>query len=94
MLAQPTAERVTMMEPLTPEDEALAEAMVDEATAGFDRLLPPAAFARLREFLLNELLCSHDGRRRLRAARRDPEVDASGEVSRLPAVNTKPSKLG
>ncbi len=52
-----------------------------EAMAGYDKLLAPAAQARLREHLLDELLCTRYGRARLRRLVRDPVVHHSEEVA-------------
>jgi hypothetical protein len=61
--------------------EALAEALVTEAMAGYDKLLPPAAQARLREHLIDELLCTRYGRARLRRLVRDPVTHHSEELA-------------
>lgn len=86
------------MRPPTDEEQALAERMVEAALA---RLEPIAAELRgdIRESLLDDLLCSPDGRRRLREAMPDVAPGRSGDVDRsgaeqLDDLGRKRGRLG
>jgi len=70
------------MTPPTPEESALADELVDQATADLAGSVPPIVLDAIRANLLDELLVTADGRRRLRALARDRSVDESGSVAR------------
>jgi hypothetical protein len=66
----------------TPDQEALAARLVDQALRDLSRALPPTALAELREFLIDEMLCTEEGMRRLRALEPPPIVARSDELLR------------
>ncbi len=69
-----------MMDPS--EDETrLAEQLVDETLQKLG-IREAALREIIRESLLDELLCTPDGRRRLREAMPDPQVGRSGDIER------------
>lgn len=78
-----------MREEWTEQDEALAEALVNEALSGWERVIPAPALEDLHDFLVDEYLCTSYGRQRLRAAGADPVVARSDEVARLVSVVVK-----
>jgi hypothetical protein len=55
------------MFPPTPEQEALATRLVDEALRDMKHALPPEGLELLREFLIDDMLCTEEGMRRLQA---------------------------
>lgn len=67
------------------EMEKLATELVDEATAGHAKLLRPEALQRLREHLIDELLCTNYGRDKLRNIMAAPVVHASEERATIDA---------
>ena len=74
-----------MDEPIDAEEEALerlAESLVSAALDGYERVLSPTALQDMREYLIDELLCSSYGRARLRRLGALPTVDASTEIVR------------
>ncbi len=66
----------------TPEDEALARDLVAEATADLDRLVPVRVREAIRQSLLDDLLLTEAGLRKLRRLRAS-DANQSGEVERL-----------
>ncbi len=62
------------------EMEKLATELVERATAGHAKLLSPAALKRLREHLIDELLCTSYGRDKLRNVMDAPVVHESGTL--------------
>lgn len=66
----------------TPEQEALAARLVDAALENLARALPPSGLAELRDFLIDEMLCTEEGMRRLRAMEPPPIVTRSDELLR------------
>ena len=66
----------------SPEDEALARDLVAEATAELDRLVPLRVREAIRQSLLDDLLLTEAGLRKLRRLRA-ADVNQSGEVDRL-----------
>ena len=78
------------------EMEKLATELVDEATAGYAKMLRPEAVERLREHLINELLCTNYGRDRLRNIMAAPVVHSSDELPTIdaPASVEKKKKEG
>jgi hypothetical protein len=60
--------------------EREAEAIADEAVAGYERILPPEVVAEMRRVIVYDLLASDVGRERLRRAMPDRVVERSGEV--------------
>lgn len=71
-----------MLDP-SPELEALAEAFVDEAMAGFVVGVPARVRDEMRAAMVDELLFTPEGRRRLFLALN--QTDTSGEVDTLAA---------
>lgn len=57
-----------------------AEAIADEAVAGYDRVLAPDVIAEIRRTLITDLLATDAGRASLRQSMEDPVVAGSGEV--------------
>lgn len=82
-----------MLDP-TPELEALAEAFVDEAMAGFVAGVPLRVREAMREAMVAELLFTPEGRRRLHLALH--ETVKSGEMDTLAAqvAADRASKVG
>ncbi|NUO50286.1 MAG: hypothetical protein HOV80_15635 [Polyangiaceae bacterium] len=77
----------------TPEDEALAEALVAEATAGLDAITPVRVRQAIRQSLLQDLLLTQAGLRKLRRIRAS-ETMQSGEVeSTIAAARAEIDKL-
>ncbi len=77
----------------TPEDEALAEALVAEATAGLDPITPVRVRQAIRQSLLDDLLLMRAGLRKLRRIRAS-ETMQSGEVeSTIAAARAEVEKL-
>lgn len=74
------------MRPPTDEEKALAERMVDAAIERLN-LADEALRNEIRESLLDDLLCSPDGRRRLREAMPDVAPGRSGDVDRSGAAS-------
>lgn len=72
------------LRPITPDELALADDIVDEALAPYRNILSPAEIAVIHECLLDPLLFTEGGRRMLRAALPDPIVDKSGEQASDP----------
>lgn len=66
--------------PYTPEDEAFAERLVDEALEPY-KSLPQHVRDDIKEYLVDELLATEDGRRRLRLARPHAPTNVSEERS-------------
>jgi hypothetical protein len=79
------------MTPPTPEEAALADELVQQATAHLAGAVPPIVLDAIRANLLDELLVTPEGRRRLRSLARDRSVDASGSV---PRQGSAPDKAG
>ncbi len=52
-----------------PEDEPLAESLVDEAIERFRHLIPAAELQEIRDYLVVSLLGTEEGRERLHRAR-------------------------
>ncbi len=63
----------------TPEEEALATSIVDEALKGFEHLVSPSELELLRALLEAELVATEEGQRTLRGCMADPKVDRSGD---------------
>ena len=74
-----------------PELERLAHTLVAEALDGYERVLAPDALQDIREYLIDELLCSSYGLARLRRLSALPSASASDEIVREHEVlkNTK-----
>ena len=72
--------------------EKLATELVDEATAKYAKLLDPEALERLREQLIDELLCTNYGRDRLRNIMSGPVVHASEERPTIDAPSIEKKK--
>ncbi|MFO0553022.1 MAG: hypothetical protein U0271_31840 [Polyangiaceae bacterium] len=68
----------------TPEEEAMAEEIATEAMAGLDPLLPAAELEEIREFLVDELLCTEAGRARLRRCLAPRVGTKSDDLARFP----------
>ncbi len=62
--------------------ELLAEEIATESVLGFNRILSDEVVAEMWRMVVDELMCTDEGRRRLRAARKDPVVQKSTEVAR------------
>ncbi|MBK6514922.1 MAG: hypothetical protein IPG04_12550 [Polyangiaceae bacterium] len=73
------------VKPPSPEDVELAESIVDEILARFDQTVAPDMKPAYRELLVQGLLFTQEGRRRLRAARPDPTVARSADIPLEPA---------
>lgn len=69
------------MNPPTEEECALAARIVESALTRLGPL-PQELRHHIRESLLDDLLCSPDGRRRLREAMVDVVVEKSGDIDR------------
>lgn len=79
--------------PYTEEDERLAEAIVDKAMEKYRKLLPEAVVADMRDYLVDELLATEDGRRKLRAfTAHDAALKPSGDEERFPGIEAPPAK--
>jgi hypothetical protein len=77
----------------TPEDEALAEALVAEATVGLDAITPVRVRQAIRQSLLDDLLLTQAGLRKLRRIRAS-ETMQSGEVeSTIAAARAEVERL-
>jgi len=72
--------------------EPTARALVDEATAGHEKLLSPDKLAELRERLLDELLCTRYGRARVRRAMAAPVVHKSDALPLEPTEGEEDAK--
>jgi hypothetical protein len=64
--------------PSEEELEAMAERLVGEALSGFEQHFTPAALARIRESLVDELMCTSYGRTQLRYCLSDDRSVTSG----------------
>lgn len=64
----------------TPEEDALASKLVDDALEGFDAFLGPRDLELIRALLESELVATTEGRRQLRACMPDPAVAKSDDV--------------
>ena len=62
---------------------ALAESLVDEALAPLLAATPPSALPDIRDFLVDELLCTEDGQATLRRLLPRPTQHASEETAIL-----------
>ncbi len=69
----------------TPEQEALAEALVAEAVEGYEHLLSAEMLDVIKCVLESELLGTEDGQRMLRQCQADPSVERSGDLAKVPA---------
>ncbi len=65
-----------------PELERLAHSLVEAALDGYERILAPDALQDIREYLIDELLCSSYGLARLRRLSALPSASASDEIAR------------
>ncbi len=75
---------------MTEEDlERAAEDLADEAVAGYDKLLQPEVVAEMRQMVVDELLCTDEGRAQLRRLLPDPVVAESSEVDAAEAQTSK-----
>jgi hypothetical protein len=79
-----------MSEPsYTAQDEAIAEHIVATAMKKYRSLLPAHVVEDMSEYLVDELLATADGRRKLSLYRAGLDVDISGEVVRVPIKKPK-----
>ncbi len=62
---------------------ALAESLVDEALAPLLHVTPPSALPELRDFLVDELLCTEEGQATLRRLLPRPTQHVSEETEIL-----------
>ncbi len=73
----------------TPEEEALARSIVDDALKGFEYLVSPSELELLRALLESELVATEDGQRQLRRCMDDPKVERSDDVT-VPGAEPTP----
>ncbi len=73
----------------TAQDEAIAEHIVATAMKKYRPLLPAEVVEDVTEYLVDELLATADGRRKLSLYRAGLDVDISGEVARVPIARPK-----
>ena len=66
-----------------PEDEPLAESLVDEAIERFRHVIPAAELQEIRDYLVVSLLGTEEGRERLHRAREYKEKPQSEEQDLL-----------
>lgn len=77
--------------PYSAEDEKLAELIVDKALEKYRKLMPEAVVADMRDFLVDEMLATEEGRRKLRAfTAHDAALKPSGEEERFPGLEVVP----
>ncbi|MFO0617267.1 MAG: hypothetical protein U0414_32020 [Polyangiaceae bacterium] len=73
--------------------ERQAEAIADEAVAGYERTLAPHVIAEIRRTLIADMLATDEGRAALRQSLEDPVVSSSQEVGEKPAEALAPTKI-
>lgn len=77
--------------PYSEEDEQLAELIVDKAMEKYRKLVPAAVVADMRDFLVDEMLATEEGRRKMRAfTAHDAALKPSGEEERFPGLESAP----
>jgi hypothetical protein len=79
----------------TPDEERLANELVENATAPYAPYLTPSALKEMRDHLVAELLCTSYGRARLRRVLDRGTVHKSEELPiEAPAVSPKKEGTG
>ncbi|NUP14286.1 MAG: hypothetical protein HOW73_50280 [Polyangiaceae bacterium] len=71
------------MLPPTDVERALAASLVDEALKDFERTVPKRTLTKVREHMIDELLCTPYGRRRLEPFLERKAPDHSEEQSKV-----------
>jgi hypothetical protein len=70
----------------SPEEDAFATALVDEALADYKDTLPPEVYEEIRSYLIDELTITSYGVDTLRRLGMTPMVDRSAEILQRGAV--------
>lgn len=71
-----------------------AEEIADLATAGYEKILPPDVIAEMRRLLIMDMVCTDQGRAKLRLCLGDRAMEKSGEASDEPSVPARKGGSG
>ncbi|MFO0611892.1 MAG: hypothetical protein U0414_04840 [Polyangiaceae bacterium] len=72
-----------------------AEDIADQATSGYEKILPPHVIVEMKRLLILDMMCTDEGRAQLRRCLGDRAMAKSGEASDEPSADERaPRKDG